>query len=75
LSTRKPWSEQAGGLEAFLNEAAQNFEVVSNIHNWNLTIKKPIAVVVLSQWHHSHADPIWPDGIFKIYLLIFEHNQ
>ncbi len=17
------------------------------------------------QWYHSHADPIWPDGIFK----------
>jgi hypothetical protein len=36
----KPWSEQAGGLEAFLHEAAQNFEVVSNIfQNWNQKIK------------------------------------
>ncbi len=31
-------SEQAGG-EAFLHEAAQNFEVVSNIQNWNKKIK------------------------------------
>jgi hypothetical protein len=31
----KPWSEQAGGLEAFLHEAAQNLEVVLNIQNWN----------------------------------------
>jgi hypothetical protein len=28
LSTCKPWTEQAGGLEAFLHRAAQNFEVV-----------------------------------------------
>ncbi len=29
LSTCKPWTEPAGGfLEAFLHEAAQNFEVV-----------------------------------------------
>jgi hypothetical protein len=33
LSTCKPWSEQAGGFEAFLHEMAQNFEVVSNIQN------------------------------------------
>ncbi len=35
LSICKPWSEQAGGLEAFLYEAAQNLEVVSNIQHWN----------------------------------------
>ncbi len=29
------WSEQAGGLEGFLREAAQNLEVVSNIQHWN----------------------------------------
>ncbi len=28
LSTCKPWTEQAGGLDAFLHGAAQNFEVV-----------------------------------------------
>ncbi len=39
LSTCKLWSEQAGGLEAFLHEAAQDFEVVSNIQNKNLKIK------------------------------------
>ena len=33
LSMWKPLSEQAGGLEAFLHEAAQNFEVASNIQN------------------------------------------
>ncbi len=31
LSTCKPWTEQAGGLEAFLHGAAQNFEVVLKI--------------------------------------------
>ncbi len=39
LSTWKPWTEQAGGLEAFLHGAAQNFEVVLNIQNWNQKIK------------------------------------
>ncbi len=39
LSTCKPWTKQAGGLDAFLYEAAQNFEVVLNIQNWNLKIK------------------------------------
>ncbi len=29
LSTCKPWTEQAGGLEAFLHGAAQNFELLS----------------------------------------------
>ncbi len=33
LSTCKPWSEQAGGLEAFLYGAAQNFELLSNIQD------------------------------------------
>ncbi len=31
LCTYKPWSEQAGGLDAFLYLAAQNFEIFSNI--------------------------------------------
>jgi hypothetical protein len=35
LSTCKPWTEQAGGLEAFLHEAAHNLEVISNIQHWN----------------------------------------
>ncbi len=39
LSTCKPWTQQAGGLEAFLHEAAQNFEVVLNIQDKNLKIK------------------------------------
>jgi hypothetical protein len=28
-------SNKQGGLEAFLHEAAQNLEVVSNIQHWN----------------------------------------
>ena len=36
LSTCKPWTEQAGGLEAFLHGAAQNFELLSNIKNKKL---------------------------------------
>jgi hypothetical protein len=39
LSKCKPWTEQAGGLEAFLHEAAQNFEVVLNIQDQKLKIK------------------------------------
>jgi hypothetical protein len=39
LSTCKPWTEQAGGLEAFLHEVAQNFEVVLNIQDQKLKIK------------------------------------
>ncbi len=35
LSTCKPWTEQAGGLETFLDEASQNFEVVLNIQAQN----------------------------------------
>ena len=23
------------------------------------------------QWYHSHADPIWPDGTFKMFLKIY----
>ncbi len=33
LSTCKPWTEQAGGLEAFLHGAAQNFELLLNIQD------------------------------------------
>ncbi len=39
LSTYKPWTEQAGGLEAFLHGAAQDFEVVLNIQDQKLKIK------------------------------------
>ncbi len=44
LSTCKPWPEQAGGLEAFLHGAAQNFKLLSNIQDQKLhqpTRKKP----------------------------------
>ncbi len=33
LSTCKPWTEQAGGLEDFLHGAAQNLELLSNIQD------------------------------------------
>jgi hypothetical protein len=33
LSICNPWTEQVGGLEAFLHVAAQNFEVVLNIQD------------------------------------------
>jgi hypothetical protein len=39
LSTCNPWTEQAGVLEAFLHEAAQNFELLSNIQDQKLKIK------------------------------------
>jgi hypothetical protein len=59
-----------------LHEAAQNFELLSNIQDQNKN-KKPIVVDVLFKgypeglsidWYHSHADPIWPDGTFKSLL-------
>jgi hypothetical protein len=34
-----PWSQQGGWLEAFLYEAAQNFELFSNIQDQNKKIK------------------------------------
>jgi hypothetical protein len=46
LCPYNPWSQQVGGLDAFLYEAAQNFEVFSNFQNQKLKIKKPIAVDV-----------------------------
>jgi hypothetical protein len=59
-------------LEAFLYEAAQNFEVrvFSNIQDQNKKIKKPIAVAVLFKAYpmvpHTCIDPIWTDGTFKV---------
>jgi hypothetical protein len=47
LCPYNPWSQQGGWLEAFLYEAAQTFEVFSNIQNWNNKILKPIAFDVL----------------------------
>ncbi len=41
LSTYKPWTEQAGGLDSILHEAAQDFEVFKNIQEWNKKIKNP----------------------------------
>ncbi len=53
-------------LDSFLHEAAQNFEVFSNIFKSEIKKSKPIAVDVLfnayPMWYHSHVDPIWPDG-------------
>ncbi len=53
-------------LDSFLYEVAQNFGVFTNIQKWNKNIKKLWWLVSFSrpiQWYHSHADPIWPDGI------------
>ncbi len=70
-------------LDSFLHEAAQNFELLSNIQDQNKNLKScwcsfswPI------QLYHSHADPIWPDGTFKkcsrrnifLFLICFEPN-
>ena len=50
--------------EVVCYEAARNFvyQIYSRVKNKN---KNPIARVDFSiQWHHSHADPIWPDCTF-----------
>jgi hypothetical protein len=39
LCPYNPWSQQLGGLDAFLYEAAQTFEVFSNIQNQKSKIK------------------------------------
>ncbi len=55
-------------LDSFLHEAAQNFELITNIQDQKLKIKNLKRLMSFSrpiQWYHSHADPIWPDGIFK----------
>ncbi len=39
LSTCKPWSEQAGRLEAFLHGAAQNVELLTNIQDQKKKLK------------------------------------
>ncbi len=51
-------------------EAAQNFELISNIQDQNLKNQKHIAVNVLFKAYpmiryHFQADPIWPDGTFN----------
>ncbi len=38
LQIYNPWSQQVGGLDAFLYEAAQNFEVFSKIQDQNKKI-------------------------------------
>jgi hypothetical protein len=40
------WSQQVGGLDAFLYEAAQNFELFSKIQGQNQKNQKPFAVDV-----------------------------
>ena len=55
-------------LDSFLHEAAQNFEVFSNIQKWNKKIKNLQRLMSFSrpiQRYHFHVDPIWPDGTFK----------
>jgi hypothetical protein len=57
-----------------LSEAAQNFEVFSNILLLKLKSGKPIEVDDFFKAYpmipyHSLADPIWPDGTFKLPYL------
>jgi hypothetical protein len=56
-------------LDSFLQEAAQNFELLSNIQDKKIKkIKTLLQLMSFSkpiQWYHSHADPIWPDGTFN----------
>ncbi len=55
-------------LDEFLYEAAQNFEVFSNIQDQNLKIKNLQWLMSLSrpiQRCHSHVDLIWLDDTFK----------
>ncbi len=61
-------------FDSFLYEAAQNFEVSYSYQIFKTKIKKSKNLQRLMsfsrpiQWHHSHADPIWPDGTFKTAL-------
>ncbi len=52
-------------LNSFLREAAQNFELTSKYSRSKIKNKKPMSFSRPIQRYHSHADPIWPDGIFN----------
>jgi hypothetical protein len=56
-------------LDSVLYEAAQNFEVFSNIQKGNKKIKYILRLMFFSrpiQWYHSNAEPIWPDITFNL---------
>jgi hypothetical protein len=57
-------------LDSFLHEAAQNFEVFSNIQECNKKIKKLKRLMSFSRLIHlSNVDPMWPDDTLK------DHNN
>ena len=57
------------GLDLFLHEAAQNFEVFSNIQEWNLKTKTYNGWCPFQGLSNGTTliiiNPIWPDGTFK----------
>ncbi len=66
LCSYNKWSQQVGGLDAFLYEAAQNFEVFSKIQDQNEKIKNLKRLMSFSrpfQRYHSEAYPIWSDPL------------
>jgi hypothetical protein len=49
-------------LDSFLHEAAENFELLSNIQDQISKIKNLKRLMSPIQWCHSHADQIWLDA-------------
>jgi hypothetical protein len=49
LCTNNPSAKEVGGLEVFLYEPAQDFELDLNIQDQNLKKQKPLALDVLSE--------------------------
>jgi hypothetical protein len=49
LCTHNPSAKEVGGLEIFLNEPAQDFELHLKIQDQNLKNQKPLALNVLSE--------------------------
>jgi hypothetical protein len=50
-------------LDSFLHKVAQNFELLSNIQDQKLKIKK---LKRLMSFSRPIQYPIWPDGTFKM---------
>ncbi len=71
MTPYNPSAEEVVGLELFLYEVAQNFELCSKIKDQNLKNQKPLEVSVIFKACpivHSHAHLIWQDGTFKVSL-------
>ncbi len=72
LVTCKPWSKQEGGWIHFCMKQLRTLNSYQILNIKNKKIKIPKRLMSFSrpiQWYHSHADPIWPGGTFKVLFV------